>query len=260
MLAKEKGINVTKKSANLNSVIEELRKHNNLEMFIEDGFLKYFDSIRSTRNSLVHDTQITKKQEVIKVDADNIYRKIMEILEWYFFKYIQEDNKEDNKESKSLIPVFISTINPHTPEQVFLQVSLYDEMYKNGLEPIRVEFTDFDKKDPMKKVVNTIKSCKETIVLGLERSHAYFLKSREGSKKETEENHVIYTSGWLHIEAGMAISLGQNVFVLAEKNIVSDGIFDRDWNTCPVIEIDSLDNYESIIESFIQEVSKKLKI
>ena len=61
-------INTTKKSANLNSIIEELRKQNNMEFFIEDGFLKYFDYIRSTRNSLVHDTQITKKKEIIKIE------------------------------------------------------------------------------------------------------------------------------------------------------------------------------------------------
>ena len=248
-LANGRDINTTKKSANLNSVIEELRKQNNMEFFIEDGFLKYFDSIRSTRNSLVHDTQITKKKEIIKTDADNIYRKIIEILHWYFYNYLKQ--VEDHK---TLIPIFVSTINPHTPEQVFLQVYLFDTMFKNGLNPIRVEFNDFDKKDPMSKVIKTINNCKATIVLGLERSHAYFLKSREGSKNAKEENHVIYTSGWLHIEAGMALALKQNVYVLSEKNIVSDGIFDRDWNSCNVIEIDSLDNYENKIDDFISHV------
>ncbi len=73
-----------------------------------------------------------------------------------------------------------------------------------------------------------------------------------------EENHVIYTSGWLHIEAGMALALKQNVYVLSEKNIVSDGIFDRDWNSCNVIEIDSLDNYENKIDDFISYVVNNL--
>lgn len=252
-LANKRDINTTKKSANLNSIIEELRKQNNMEFFIEDGFLKYFDSIRSTRNSLVHDTQITKKKEIIKTDADNIYRKIIEIMQWYFYNYLEPIESKNN-----LIPIFVSTINPHTPEQVFLQVYLFDSMLKNGLDPIRVEFNDFDKKDPMSKVIKTINSCKATIVLGLERSHAYFLKSREGSKNEKEENHVIYTSGWLHIEAGMALALKQNVYVLSERNIVSDGIFDRDWNSCNVIEIDSLDNYENKIDDFISYVVNNL--
>ncbi|MEA2020100.1 MAG: hypothetical protein U9N59_16855, partial [Campylobacterota bacterium] len=73
----------------------------------------------------------------------------------------------------------------------------------------------------------------------------------------TEENHVIYTSGWIHIESGMAISLGQEVFMLAEKNIVSDGIFDRDWNSFPIIEIDSLEEYEIQIEKLIAIVKSR---
>lgn len=253
-LAKSKGINTDKKSANLNGIIDELRKCNNLELFIEDGFLKYFDSIRATRNSLVHDTQITKKKEIIKVDADNIYRKIIEILEWYFYKYF-----DDSQNNSELIPIFVSTITAHTPEQIFFQVTVFNEMEKNGLQPNRVEFNEFDKKDPMAKVVKKINDCQATIVLGLERSHAYFLKSREGSKKETEENHVIYTSGWLHVEAGMALALRKPVYVLSEKNIVSDGIFDRFWNSCIVVEIDCIDNYDKQVEDFIRAVTQDIK-
>ena len=46
-------------------------------------------------------------------------------------------------------------------------------------------------------------------------------------------------TGWLHLESGMAIALKKPIFVLCQKDIHSDGIFDRAWNTYLPIEIES---------------------
>ena len=257
-LAAQKGANVSKKSVNLNSVIEELRKINNQAKFIEDGYLKYFDSIRDTRNGLMHHTEINKNKNLIESDANSIHNKIIEILKWYLETLEVEVKSKKAIGTNDLIPVFISTISPHTPEQVFFQEEFYYKLEENGLKPIKVEFDDFDKKDPMNKVKETIENCKATIVLGMERSHAYFIKTREGSDKESEETHIIHTSGWLHLEAGMAIASGQNIFVLCEKNIIGEGIFDRDWNSYPVIEIEDLDSCTDIVDKFIEHVKRSL--
>lgn len=259
-LAEQKGVNVSKKSVNLNSVIEELRKINNQTKFIEDGYLKYFDSIRDTRNGLMHHTEINRNKGSIESDAKSIHTKIIEILKWYLDRLDVEVKSKTIEVTNNLVPVFISTISPHTPEQVFFQEEFYYKLVENGMRPVKVEFDDFDKKDPMKKVKETIETCKATIVLGMERSHAYFMKTREGSDKESEETHIIHTSGWLHLEAGMAISTGQEVFVLCEKNIIGEGIFDRDWNSYPVIEIEDLDFCTDIVDKFIEHVKKSLNI
>jgi hypothetical protein len=257
-IAEKKDINIGKKSVHLNSVIEELRKLNNQEKFIEDGYLKYFDSIRDTRNGLMHHTEINRNANSIKVDAENIHSKILEIVQWNL-KDFDVTVKDDTEKIKTdLIPVFISTISPHTPEQVFFQEDFYYKLEQSGMKAIKVEFNDFDKKDPMSKVKDTINSCEATIVLGLERSHAYFMKTREGSEKESEETHIIHTSGWLHLEAGIAIASGQPLFILCQKNIIGEGIFDRDWNSYSVIEIEDLNSSSSTVDEFISHVKKEL--
>ena len=222
--------------------------------------MKYFDSIRDTRNGLMHHTEINRNKSSINVDANSIHNKIIEILKWHLEKLDIEVKSKAAAVTSDLIPVFISTITPHTPEQVFFQEEFYYKLEENGIKPVKVEFDDFDKKDPMNKVKETIANCKATIVLGMERSHAYFMKTREGSDKESEETHIIHTSGWLHLEAGMAISSGHQIFVLCEKNIIGEGIFDRDWNSYPVMEIEDLDFSTDKVDKFIEHVKKSLLI
>jgi len=56
----------------------------------------------------------------------------------------------------------------------------------------------------------------------------------------------------------MAISLGHEIFALCEKNIIGEGIFDRDWNSYPVIEIEDLDSCTDKVDKFIEHVEKSL--
>ncbi len=56
------------------------------------------------------------------------------------------------------------------------------------------------------------------------------------------------------MEAGIANALGLEVFVLCQKSIHGDGIFDRGWNTYPVAEIDSLDVSSPQLDSFLQHI------
>lgn len=69
----------------------------------------------------------------------------------------------------------------------------------------------------MEKVRRYIEGCHGIIVLGLERSHAYFYRDKEGSEKELEATHRRYSSAWLQLETGMAIGMGKDVFVLCRK-------------------------------------------
>jgi hypothetical protein len=89
-------------------------------------------------------------------------------------------------------------------------------------------------------VKKRIEICKGLIVLGLERSHAYLVRDREGSMEPKDRTHRRYASGWLHLEAGIAHSLDLPIFVMCERGIASDGIFDREWNSYAVMEFDVL--------------------
>ena len=135
------------------------------------------------------------------------------------------------------IPVFLSTITPHTPEQEYFIDSVIYHLESIGIKIIRAHLTVYDKNDPIGKIKELMSECKGVVIIGLEKSHAYFLKDKEGTSNETEEIHRKYTSGWLHLEGGLANALGLDVFVLCQHDICSDGIFDRYWNTYSVADI-----------------------
>ncbi len=140
------------------------------------------------------------------------------------------------------VRLFVSTITPDNGRQAYFLETLLERLHKVGIEPVRLHPTQFHRLDPIGYARNEIKVCHGLFAIGLERSHAYFLRDREGTSRETEETHRRYTSGWLHLEAGIAHALGLDVFVLCQVDICNDGIFDRKWNTYPVTEIASLDD------------------
>ncbi|MBE6666438.1 MAG: hypothetical protein E7603_09545 [Ruminococcaceae bacterium] len=203
------------------------------------------NEIRIKRNRLVHDTGVERGS--LEVDAKDVHENIVQIIKRYTDTEIAAEFQKRNsptelvgKKSKEPdFPIFISSITPHTFEQGEFITSFCEKLKEIGVKPIRCVLNDFDKKDPMGKVRDTIEACKAVIVIGLERSHVYYYKDKEGSQEESESTHRKYTSGWLHLESGMAIALKKPIFVLCQKDIHSDGIFDRAWNTYLPIEIES---------------------
>ncbi len=202
--------------------------------------------IRIKRNRIVHDTGTGKGD--IQADAADIYDNNLDhILKQYFAtraaEQIEKKSEQQNvakvkSGADSGYPVFISTITPHSFEQQWFLETFCNKLRNIGIDPRRCEFTDYDNKNPAGKVCRDISKCKAVIVIGLERSHAYFFMDKEGSPKETEGTHRFYSSSWLQMESGIAIGLGKPVFVLCRDCIHSDGIFDRSWNSYTVLEMD----------------------
>ena len=75
-----------------------------------------------------------------------------------------------------------------------------------------------------------------------------------------------YSSAWLQLETGMAIGMGKDVFVLCQKNLYGDGIFDRNWNSYTPVELEMpLDMNDpmiketlSVLENYKKEVEAKM--
>ncbi|OAT80903.1 hypothetical protein A6P54_12915 [Bacillus sp. MKU004] len=200
---------------------------------------KRADEIRLTRNRLVHDTGFSK--ESLETDANSIVTHLKILLEWYMKnfspKYRQLDEEEEISQ-EDLIPVFMSTITADTEAQKYFLELFSHKLRKLGIDPIKVTMDEYDSKDPMGKIRSVMEECKAVIVIGLERSHAYFLRDRVGSPKQQDRIHTKYSSGWLHLEAGMANALNKEMFVLCQSDVCSDGVFDRNWNTYPVLEFE----------------------
>ena len=211
---------------------------------IED-IMRRSDEIRLKRNRLVHDTGM--ENHYLASDADDIYKNVSLIIDRYVKtkvgKIILCQNKvsttsAEQKEEEPTFPMFVSTITPHTFEQSEFIEEFCNRLRKIGIKPVRCVMSDFDRRNPMEKARRYIEKCHGIIVLGLERSHTYFYRDKEGSEKESEAMHRRYSSAWLQLETGMAIGMGKDVFVLCQKNLYGDGIFDRNWNSYTPVELE----------------------
>lgn len=248
-------LNVNISTEEINSLIARLRNTLNngssrFELSVTDAtaiedIMRRADEIRLKRNRLVHDTCI--ENDYLDSDADDIFKNVNLIIERYIrtnvSKAIFRKNKEVTDEviepqSEPDFPMFISTITPHTFEQSEFIEGFCNKLKNIGIKPIRCTVTAFDRKNPMEKARKCIEGCHGVILLGLERSHTYFYKDKEGSEKESEAMHRRYSSAWLQLEAGMAIGMGKDIFVLCQKNLYGDGIFDRNWNSYSPVELE----------------------
>ena len=243
----------------LNGRIQQIQQysknHSPAQPDLPDEIVKRCHDIRNTRNRLVHDCGLAKT--TLTQDAEFIIAGLEVILDWYRTVRPEKALLATQAEPENVegIPVFISTITPHSPRQDYFLDMLISRLKTIGLRPVRHLPTIYDRKDPIGAVRDKIKTCKAMIVIGLERSHAYFLRDKEGADGEREEMHRKYTSGWLHLEAGLANALGLEVFVLSQKDICSDGIFDRAWNSYAVAELTTLEEDSSELTKFLDHLA-----
>jgi hypothetical protein len=242
----------------LNGRIQQLQqwsRNRGPELHVPDEIVKRCQDIRNTRNRLVHDTGSAKT--TLAEDATFIHAGLEVVAKWYqtiACPQVAEPRSDSAPSGPLGVRTYVSTITPHSTRQEYFLEELLERLRAVGIEPVRYTPTQYDKKDPIGSSRRAIESCRGVIIVGLERTHAYFLRDREGTSHEQEATHRQYTSGWLHLEAGMAHALGRDVFVLCQKPIHSDGIFDRTWNTYPVAEIETLDARSPDVEAFLQHL------
>jgi hypothetical protein len=200
-------------------------------------------------------------KSTLRQDAEFIAAGLEVILDWYA-RVAQAQAPEvpvDTVDEALLIPMFVSTITPHTVNQALFLDTFLERLRAVGVRPIRAEFTTYDQRDPVGKIRQVIEDCRAVVTVGLERSHSYFLREKEGSDGEHEAVHRKYSSGWLHLEAGVASALGKPVFVVCEHDLCSDGVFDREWNSFIVTEIPSLDPDSPELLGFLDHIEQWAK-
>ena len=244
----------------LNARIQQLRQYNKNRgadaSGVPDEIIKRCDDIRNTRNRLVHHTGLAK--QTLRQDAEFIGGGLGVILEWYRSRnpVFQPEAPYPTADQPGGVPVFLSTITPHTHHQVIFIEMLRQRLREIGIEPVRLPTAQFGLRDPVGRAADTVRRCRALIAVGLERSHAYFLREKEGGDGQTEETHRRYTSGWLHLEAGIAHALGLPVFVLCQRDLCSDGIFDRSWNSYGVTELSTLDVDSPPMVEFLSQLQQ----
>lgn len=250
----------------LNDYIEHLKnikkREKDINITVPQEMIFRCNLIREIRNGLVHDTGYSKTSN--QSEAQTILTSLKTILELYKKHFplkeeaIQKENEVKMISEDDLVPVFISAINPDNELQHYFMELFYNRLRQIGIKPVRAVLDDYDFNKPMERIVEFLQDCEGVIVIGLERSHAYFLRDRVGGSKEEDKIHTKYTSSWLHLEAGLAHALKKDIFVTCQSDICNDGIFDREWNSYKTIEFEWTNNFKDIATLLKKETDNKL--
>jgi hypothetical protein len=90
--------------------------------------------------------------------------------------------------------VFLATITPDQARHRGFLIDLRAELITRRLQPVAVEPLAYDRKAPLKPVAEAMRTCDAVLVVGLERSRAFYVRDREGSDKQAEETNRRYSS------------------------------------------------------------------
>jgi hypothetical protein len=100
--------------------------------------------------------------------------------------------------------------------------NFYNLLKVNDLNPRTIGQSDYPNKSPLEEVIDLMKKCQGTIVLGIPQTEIIKGKIKG---KETKEIIELGTE-WNHIEAALAHSIGQPLLIIHHLN-VQRGIFDK---------------------------------
>jgi hypothetical protein len=208
-------------------------------------------TVRVNRNRAVHNTGRRK------VGLDNAALKTSDdlrlVLDWWYAR-----RHLPKADAPGWIGrVFLATITPDQPRHRGFLADLANALIERKLEPVTVTQSEYDRKSPLVPVARDMRTCDAVLVVGLERSRAFYVRDREGSEKERDETNRRYSSTWLHMEAALAygMGLGERVYVLCEPGIHSEGVFDKEWNQFQRVEITRLDVEDANVVDTLDRIS-----
>jgi hypothetical protein len=208
-------------------------------------------TVRVNRNRAVHNTGRRK------VGLDNAALKTSDdlrlVLDWWY----RRRHAPAGDRPQWLGRVFLATITPDQPRHRGFLADLTNALIRRRLEPVSVTPTEYDRKSPLEPIAREMRTCDAVLVVGLERSRAFYVRDREGSEKEKDETNRRYSSSWLHMEAALAygLGLGERVYVLCEPGIHSEGAFDKEWNQFQRVEIARLDVEDANVVETLERIA-----
>lgn len=129
--------------------------------------------------------------------------------------------------------VFLSRPN-WIPESFEKGIENFYNFLKSGeLNPRTIGQSDFPNESPLDEVINLMKKCEGTIVLGIPQ-----IEIENGKiKGKPISNKLELGTEWNHIEAALAYSIGHPLLIIHHKN-VGRGVFDRGASNSFIYEVD----------------------
>lgn len=129
------------------------------------------------------------------------------------------------------IPIFLSYPRPHLKTQIiFINNMKKALLNKTNLEPRTLGDTDFYHEPPLIAIRNMMLECSGLLVVALKQTlitnGEFRANSDIGVTPKKIENKWI-TSPYCHVEPAMALQRNLPIFILRERDVIQDGVFDN---------------------------------
>ena len=99
-------------------------------------------------------------------------------------------------------------------------------MKREGVDLVNLATAEYSIEKPLPQISELMKTCDGALVIGWERVHGYTMFERESSSQEKLHQNIHIATPWNHIEGSMAATLGLPLFILKERRLHAEGIFE----------------------------------
>ncbi|MCL1913095.1 MAG: hypothetical protein FWG10_04280 [Eubacteriaceae bacterium] len=135
----------------------------------------------------------------------------------------------DNENKKRFI--FVSVPNPHRTEQKKFVKMVHDILINDKFQPVTLGHTNFSQKPPLEAIQELLKKCSGLITIASRRSIILHGEEKPEAnvygQQSKELSNIWLTSPFCHIETAMAFQIKIPTLLLKEKDVISDGVFER---------------------------------
>ncbi|MEL4887368.1 hypothetical protein N6P31_09830 [Pectobacterium betavasculorum] len=129
------------------------------------------------------------------------------------------------------IEIFISKGGDESTSQRAFVDAVIGTLKSSGIKSRIMYENEWSHEQPLKFIKKTISECDGLLVIAYTRSE--FGKGKElRHNKEKELNNIKLPTTWTHIEGAIAYTYGLPIWIIAERNLKSEGLIEKgyDWN------------------------------
>ena len=124
------------------------------------------------------------------------------------------------------VPVFLSIGSPHRLDQEQFLNALRSYSRSLGIRLLSLSSAEYSPDKPFDQIRELMMQCRATLVVGLDRTHAYTVFDREDSEREILHQDQFVPTAWNQIEGSVASAMRMEVLVLRERRLHREGIFE----------------------------------
>ena len=146
----------------------------------------------------------------------------------------------------SSIPVFFGGGTRYTVLQAEVFAAVCSVLEARNLQPILYPRDEWNPSDPLRGIVECVRTCFGCLLFGIPRYYAPELYEFPQSEKQLQRSGIVLPTVWDYIETTAAYVLGMPVLSIIDQTISTQGILSPNYESYHVYRCLLTDNYPQL--------------